>query len=374
VFDAGLLPPGPRHPLRRFWRSARHFWRGPTARLAWGLTVLLIAITVLQLLVQYRLNLWNRDFFNALEFRNGGEIWHQAHLLALFAPLSIALAATAVWGRMTFKRSWRAWVSRHMIGAWLGGERYRHIELGDGEHQNAEYRITEDARLATDAPIDLTVGLLSSVLTAGTFVVVLWNVGGSLDIEILGAAVTIPGYLVVAAITYAILTTGTLMIVGRHMIDVIESKNQAESELKYAVAHLRERATTRMSLADVEAGTAEVGSALGHVLRQWRRLAWQFVRTTQVSHGNTLLAPLVGLILCVPHYIKGSMLLGDVTQAAAAFVAVQGAFNWLIENFPPLAECLSSANRVGNLLMAFDRLESAEEPVASANTEKERAA
>jgi ABC-type uncharacterized transport system fused permease/ATPase subunit len=80
------------------------------------------------------------------------------------------------------------------------------------------------------------------------------------------------------------------------------------------------------------------------------------MRTTYVSHGNTLLAPLVGLILCVPHYIHGTMLLGDVTQAAA-FVAVQGTFNWLIDNFPRLAECLSSANRVGNLLRAFDRLE-----------------
>jgi ABC-type uncharacterized transport system fused permease/ATPase subunit len=83
------------------------------------------------------------------------------------------------------------------------------------------------------------------------------------------------------------------------------------------------------------------------------------MRTTYVSHGNTLLAPLAGLIFCVPHYIQGTMLLGDVTQAAAAFVAVQGAFNWLIDNFPRLAECLSSANRVGNLLTAFDRLEPA---------------
>ena len=53
-----------------------------------------------------------------------------------------------------------------------------------------------------------------------------------------------------------------------------------------------------------------------------------------VSHGNTLLAPLVGLILCVPQYIHGTMLLGEVTQAAAAFVAVQGAFNWLVDNYP----------------------------------------
>jgi putative ATP-binding cassette transporter len=198
------------------------------------------------------------------------------------------------------------------------------------------------------------------VLIAGTFVVVLWNVGGSLDVAVLGVALTIPGYLVVAAIAYAILTTGTLMFVGRRMISTIESKNQAESELKYVFAHLREGAGTRLSAADVEATTAQASWALGDVIRQWRDLTWQYMRTTYVSHGNTLLAPLVGLILCVPHYVKGTMLLGDVTQAAAAFVAVQGAFNWLIDNFPRLAECLSSANRVGTLLMAFDRLETQE--------------
>ena len=136
--------------------------------------------------------------------------------------------------------------------------------------------------------------------------------------------------------------------------------------MKYVVSHLRERTGARMSAADAEATEAEVGSSLRDVMRQWRHLCRQYMRTTYVSHGNTLLAPLVGLILCVPHFIEGRMLLGDVTQAAA-FVAVQGAFNWLIDNFPRLAECLSSANRVGNLLMAFDRLEAAERPTAGAD-------
>jgi ABC-type uncharacterized transport system fused permease/ATPase subunit len=175
-------------------------------------------------------------------------------------------------------------------------------------------------------------------------------------------------------VAYAILTTGTLMFVGRHMIATIESKNQAESELKYVFAHLRERASANMSPADVQATTAEAGWALGDVIRQWQHLAWQYMRTTYVSHGNTLLAPLVGLILCVPHYIQGTMLLGDVTQAAAAFVAVQGAFNWLIDNFPRLAECLSSANRVGNLLVAFDRLETEERSEDPAPAEARRPA
>jgi vitamin B12/bleomycin/antimicrobial peptide transport system ATP-binding/permease protein len=360
MLDAVLLPLGRHHALRRFWRSARGFWHGPTARLAWGLIGLLTVVTVLQVVVQYRLNLWNRDFFNALEFRNGAEIWHQTQLLVLLGLISIGLAVTAVWGRMTFQRSWRAWVSRHLIAAWLGDERYRRLDLWNGEHQNAEYRIAEDARLATDAPIDLGIGLLASLLTAATFVLVLWHVGGALDVSVLGVILTIPGYLVVAALIYAILTTGTLMFVGRRLIGVIESKNQAESELKYVFAHLRERAGGRLSVADVEATTEEARWALVDVIREWKHLAWQHMRTTYVSHGNTLLAPLVGLILCVPHYIEGTMLLGDVTQAAAAFVAVQGAFNWLVDNFPRLAECLSSANRVGNLLTDFDRLEPTE--------------
>jgi vitamin B12/bleomycin/antimicrobial peptide transport system ATP-binding/permease protein len=373
VADADLSAAGGHEPLRRFWRSARGFWHGRTGTIAWGLIAMLIVCTVLQLLVQYRLNLWNRDFFNALEFRNGREIWRQTYLLFVFVALSVALGVSAVWGRMTFQRLWRDWVTRNLIEAWLGEDRYRRLDLWNGEHQNAEYRIAEDARLATDAPIDLVIGLLASALSAVTFVAVLWNVGGSLEIRPFGWSLTIPGYLVVSVVVYAAATTGAMMLVGRHMVDVIEQKNQAESELKYAVAHLRESAAVPSAQAGLGATAAAVGTALSDVIDQWRRLCGQHMRTTLVSHGNSLLAPLVGLILCVPHYVQGSMMLGEVTQAAAAFFAVQGAFNWLVDNYPRLAEWLSSANRVGTLLAAFDRLTSREAATAAGAATKDAA-
>lgn len=360
--DAASSSSTGREPLRRFWRAARGFWRGREATVAWGLIAVLIVCVVLQVLVQYRLNLWNRDFFNALEFRDGRAIWHQTYLLMFLAVPSIGLAVFAVWCRMTFQRRWRAWLSTALIDAWLGDERYRRLDLWNGEHQNAEYRIAEDARLATDAPIDLVVGLLGSLLSAATFVVVLWHVGGDLNLELGGVNFSIPSYLVVGAVAYATLTTGAMMLVGRHMVDVIECKNQAESELKYAFARLRGSAAMQTTRLDLVAPTVTVWPALKEVIHQWQRLCGQHMRTTIVSHGNTLLAPLVGLVLCVPHYVQGAMLLGEVTQAAAAFVAVQGAFNWLVDNYPRLAEWLSSANRVGTLLGAFDRLEAAEGP------------
>ena len=80
----------------------------------------------------------------------------------------------------------------------------------------------------------------------------------------------------------------------------------------------------------------------------------------RASHANNLLAPLVGLVLCLPNYVHGSVLLGEMTQPAAAFVAVHGAFNWLVDNYPRLADWASSAGRVGKLLLGLDRFDSDE--------------
>ncbi|MBY0319685.1 MAG: ABC transporter [Reyranella sp.] len=341
-------------PLRRFWRTALGFWRDGGAWIPWALIGLLIVCVVAQLVVQYRLNLWNRDFFNALERRDGEDILRQTYLLPALAVTSIILAATAVWGRMSFQRRWREWLTSNLLELWLRHDNYRRLDAGPGEPQLAEYRIAEDARIATDAPIDLVVGLLASVLTAATFVLVLWAVGGSLTFEAFGLALQLPGYLVFASIGYAMITTGAMMLVGRKMAHVIERKNQAESELKFAVARLRASAT---HVAADTGQSAPIGFALAEVMRHWRRLRGQHVRTTLVSHGNSLLAPLVGLILCVPQYLSETMSLGEVTQAAAAFAAVQGAFNWLVDNYPRLAEWASSASRVGILLLGIDVVE-----------------
>jgi vitamin B12/bleomycin/antimicrobial peptide transport system ATP-binding/permease protein len=339
-----------RRALRRFWGLARGFWCSGTA---WALLALLGVGVVLQVLVQYRLNFWNRDFFNALEARDGTQIWHQARVLVGLAAASIVLAVTAVWGRMTFQRRWRDWLTTRLIRSWLQEQRYQHTGFVNGERQNAEYRITEDARLATDAPIDLIVGLLSSLLAAGTFVVVLWNVGGALEIRIWQGVLRIPGYLVGLCVLYSLMTTGTMMLVGRFMVDVIERKNQAEADFKYVVA----RINTRTTLEPHDQDSQNLEAAQKSVIDQWRRLCGQHLRTTFVSHGNNLLAPIMGLIFSAPNYVMGRVTLGEVTQAAAAFVAVQGAFNWLVDNYPRLAEWMSSAYRVGILLETLDSLD-----------------
>src|SRR5436190_20806559 len=189
--------------------------------------------------VQYWLNFCNRDFFNALERKDGSALWAQAQLFVPLAAASLVLALVSVWGRMTAQRTWREWLSKHLIDYWLGNDRHRRIKFVPGKHEYPEYRIAEDARVATDAPIDLTLGLLTSLLNAITFISILWSVGGDLVIDALGLSLRLPGYLVIAVIGYSAFLSAVMIFFGRDLASVIEEKNQAEAAFRSRVRQSR---------------------------------------------------------------------------------------------------------------------------------------
>jgi putative ATP-binding cassette transporter len=56
------------------------------------------------------------------------------------------------------------------------------------------------------------------------------------------------------------------------------------------------------------------------------------------------------------------MSLGELMQATAAFIQVQWALNWLIDNYPRVADWTASARRVGSLLVSLDHLDAAGRP------------
>jgi putative ATP-binding cassette transporter len=342
--------------LARFWKSASTFWTGRWRKMAWGLTIFLILLAVLQLVVQYRLNVWNRNFFDALERRDGAGLWLQAQLFAPLALASLLLASTSVWGRMTTQRKWREWTTRRLLGYWLAKEHFRRLHHLVNGSDNPEYRLTEDLRIATDEPIDLGLAFLASILTAITFLSVLWTVGGSLTVAAFGTTWVIPGYLVLGVIVYSALFSTLMLLVGRDLTGVIEGKNQGEAEFRSAADRLR-RDGDRGLRANEKAERRVLWLSVRNVLIVWRQLLWQLVRITLVSHGNFVIAPIMGLLLCVPKYVSGSMSLGEVTQAAAAFVIVQHAFNWIVDNYGRIAAWRSSVNRVAKLLVALDTLD-----------------
>lgn len=360
MLDRTCLPAEDRKTLlRRFWRSASGYWRDRTARQAWLLAASLVVLVVLQLVIQYRLNFWSRDFFNAISQRDNDLLWSEAEKFVPLAAISLTVAVASVWGRMTIEREWRRWLSNHLYDYWLKDGRHLRLTFVLGDHQTPEYRIADDARVATEQPIDLVLGFLSSVLTAGAFMGVLYSIGGSLEVRPFGVNLTISNYLVVAVLVYSISLTTATLFVGRRLTETIENNKAAEAYLREAGSKLRVGGEGTSLPRNSSDGRKAVAVALDSVVARWRALCWQIMRMTVVSHTNVLVAPSVGALLCAPKYLAGAMTLGDMVQAAAAFVVVQGAFNWFADNYGRLAEWSSSASRVASLLVSLDQLEGA---------------
>jgi putative ATP-binding cassette transporter len=343
--------------LLLFWRFAAGFWRGRSARPAWILALLLVTTVALQLYVQYKLNFWSRDFFNAVEKKDGTLLWTHATAFAPLAAASLALAVFSLWGRMRVQREWRRWVSRQLYDAWIHNSRYRRLRNAPGEHQTPEYRISEDARVATELPIDLMLGLVSSILTVIVFVGILYAIGGSLDVQFAELKIHLPAYLVLAVICYSTLLTLTTMLIGRRLIAVIENFKSAEADLRAAGAQVRAAGESALPLHDPHQSRRTIHEVLDRVVARWQTLCRELMRMTAVSHTNTLIAPSIGLLMCAPKYIAGTMTLGAMVQAAAAFVVVQGAFSWFADNFGRFAEWASSARRVASLVQSLDRMD-----------------
>jgi putative ATP-binding cassette transporter len=349
-----------RRLLGRFWRTARGFWKGKSAKIAWPLTVGLTVLLIVQVLVQYRFNVWNRDLFNALEKKDSSAVLSQALLyLPLFAA-TLFTAVAGVYGRMTLARRWREWLTNHALDRWLSNGRYYHLNLVAGEHENPEYRIGEDTRIATDAPVDFAFGIASALLSALTFIAVLWVVGGAIDIRIGDSDLHIPGFLVIAALVYSVVATGAMVLIGRRFVPLSERSNQSEAEFRYALTRLRENGESIALLGGEQEERAGIARSLHNVLESWRLILGQYIRTTFVSSASGMIAGVVPILLCAPNFLAGTMSLGDVMQAVSAFAIVQGAFSWLVDNYPRYANWSASARRVTSLLVSIDALERAD--------------
>jgi putative ATP-binding cassette transporter len=349
-----------RYLLGRFWLSAKGFWGRNGARLAWPFSIGLLALIVINVGFQYGINLWNRHIFDALEKKDAPVVFH---LIAIFIPLgigSVILNVIMVYTRLNLQRRWREWLNNAIVDRWLAAGRYYQLNLVSGDHKNPEYRIADDLRIATDAPIDFAAGVTSAMLSATTFIIVLWTIGGALTVQIGGSDITIPGFLVIAAAIYAAIASTSMLYIARNFVVISEAKNQAEAEYRYALTRVRENGESIAVLGGEEEERAGIDRSFSNVLHQWVRICGQYLRTTMVSHASNTIAPVIPILLAAPKYLDGSMTLGQVMQAASAFTIVQSAFGWLVDNYPRLADWTAGARRTAALMVSLDALEKAE--------------
>ena len=295
-----------RYLLASYWDAALGFWRRGAGPTAWVMTSLIVVLAFVNLALQYRLNVWNRAMFDALDHKDGSTVLRQS---LIFLPLTlgiVCIAAASVYARMTTQQRWRTWLNGHVLDRWISSGRYYQLNLVPGDHQNPEYRVAEDLRLSCEAPVDFAAGILSAVLSAVTFIGVLWFIGGTLTVTFGGRTLEIPAFLVITAIVYAVLASGAMAVIGRRFVAVTEQKNQAEAEYRYGLTRVREYGESIALLGGEGEERYGLDNAFQLALARWRELVTQWMRTTVVSQTSSAFVPVLPILLCAPKTWPGA--------------------------------------------------------------------
>ncbi len=343
----------------RFARLTGGFWRGPSAGKAWFWSLSLASAIIVGVFANVTVNRWNGWFFDALEKKDAESALIAMAVFPVLALIAAGLGVGILVSRETFQVYWREWVTARLADGWVQDRRFFRLSLSGYEPANPEYRIADDVRWATEPVVDFAIGLLSSIITAITFIGILWSIGGSLTVQTGGGPLVIPAYMVLAAIVYAILVSLLITIVGRRLPRLIAARNEGEAKLRFSLMRIRDHGET-IALARSEAGERRaVTQTYDGLVQRWLAMIKQRGRLTWITNSSGALVPVVPLLLAAPKYLSGEMSLGGVVQVAAAFVAVQNAFNWLLDNFMRIAEWLAAARRVNELADALERVDGA---------------
>jgi len=343
--------------LGRFLNRAAGYWslkNNPWA-CALGLTVLLFAAA--QLGSQVFWNLWNRWFFDSLDQKNAAQVWAVVLLIPLLVMASVVSSTGLLVGRLVLQIKWREWLTKSILGWWVADQRYYRLPFVAEEQSVPEARISDDIRLAVEPLVDFGLGLMTAFFTAATFATILWQVGGSARFLIMGWTFEIPAYLALAAIMYAAIVTTAAAASGRHLVDRVSAKNEAEARFRAEMTRLRENAESIALIRGDDDERASVIDGYRQVVAAWLAVVRQNAIASVTLNINASLFPIVPLLLVAPKFLAGELTLGAVMQVTAAFIAVQGALIWFVDNLLNVANWLASVSRVDELVEALESID-----------------
>ncbi len=332
--------------LRQVWALTKPYWWSEDRWVARGLLAAVVTLNLGLVFLTVLINEWNKDFFNALQNKDSGVFSQQLLVWLLLAAAYLVSAVSQLTLNMGLQIRWRRWLTEVYFAEWLDERVYYRLELKGNGTDNPDQRMQEDLKLFTTNTLSLALGLLRAVVSLGSFVFILWTLSGPLALSLGGRTLAIPGYMVWAALGYAIGGTWMAHKIGRPLMRLNFEQQQYEADFRYALVRIRENAE---GIALYRGEPRERNSLLTRFARVWQNW-WSLIHYQKRLLGFTAfyeqLASVFPFVVAAPGYFAGALQLGGLMQTASAFGRVQDALSWFIGAYAPLAEWRATVDRL----------------------------
>lgn len=324
--------------FRDVWYLTKSYWQSEEKKKAFFLLGCIIVLTLGVVYMLVLLNQWNNSFYSALQNYDAKKIFDELIHFSWLAAIYILLAVYSYYLQQTLILNWRRWLTTRFIDIWLQNKTYYNLQMFGKDTDNPDQRISEDVRQFVEMTLSFGIGILKAFCTFASFVVILYNLSGSLSFTFMGKTWTINGYMLWASLLYSVIGTYIIHIVGRKLVKINFIQQKYEADFRFSMIRLRESAE---SVAFYR-GEAQEGSVFKQRFKMLLDNFWKLVNKQKqlvfLNSGYSQIAIIFPFVVAMNRYLTKEVTLGGLMQVASAFGRVQDSLSYFVDMYSSIAQ------------------------------------
>ncbi len=343
-----------RNTARNFTHIALPYFKGEDR---WPGRILLTSVIALQLFqvwLNVKFNAWYNTFYNALQNKDWDTFIYQFGVFAVLAAAFIVTAVYQLYLQQWLQIRWRRWLTDRYLSRWLGQGTHYRMRLKGDQADNPDQRISDDIRMFVNSTLDIGISLLGSIVTLASFVVILWTLSEKSPLMIGSHTYNVPGYLVWAALIYAVIGTWVTHLVGRPLVKLNFDQQRYEADFRFSLVRLRENAEEVTLLSGEAAEEERLRDRFARVVSNWYGIMHRTKRLTFLTAGYSQVAIIFPFLVVSPVYFFGALTLGGLMQISSAFGQVQSALSFFVTAYSSIADWKAVLDRLAGFESSID--------------------
>jgi putative ATP-binding cassette transporter len=343
-----------RSTLTAVWRISAPYFNSDDKWAGRGLLAAVISIELATVYLTVLFNKWNNVFYNALQERNQAVFTYQIGYFCVLAAFWVGLKVYQLYLNQWLQIRWRNWMTNRYLGGWLhDANHYRMQLLGDAA-DNPDQRIADDTQRFVEQTLALGIGLLSAVVTLASFIFILWVLSNEAPLHLFGRDIPIPGYLVWAALIYALLGTILTHLIGWPLVGLNFQQQRYEADFRFNLVRVRENSEQIALLRGEPVERARLRGRFGLVIQNWLAIMQRTKKLTAFTSSYSQASVIFPYVLIAPAYFAEKVQLGGMMQTLSAFTSVQDALSFFISAYRTLAEWQAVVARLSGFETAIE--------------------
>ena len=292
------------------------------------------------------LNQWYNRFYNTLQDRNWDAFVSAILFFCALAAVYTVLLVYQNYLNYWLQIRWRRWMTQTYLRQWLNSATHYRMQLLGDAADNPDQRIADDLQMFVQQTLSIGTGILNSVVTLFSFIVILWTLSEDAPLHLFGSSFQIPGYLVWAALIYAVVGTVLTHRIGWPLIPLNFQQQQFEADFRFNLVRTRENSEQIAALRGEAAERDRHSDRFARVVANWIALIKRQKRLNFFTQSYSQASVIFPYLMVSPVYFSGAMQLGGLMQTASAFNSVQTALSYFVTAYQSIAQYRAVVTRL----------------------------